>query len=102
MLDIPTGVMKLMWLTPILLQPLQERPVFSANLARSAILVFDAFSVNATSANGAAASVLRRVVCAGGCDSGHDWRLRIEPHHLNDAFYQVINVCPTHPSTLPT
>ena len=96
---LPEANLKLMWFTPVLVQPLPEQPAFGAALAAAATTAFDDFAGNATRSGpvddrNPAAQALRLVVCdkdtegfeACSTDTS-DWLDLVEPHHVNDAFY---------------
>jgi hypothetical protein len=90
------GTLKLLWLTPVLVQPLPEPLAFASELAHRTTALFEAFATNATRGHGAAGIALRQVVQGSASDSSESWNNdadsynfhgRLEPHHMNDAFY---------------
>jgi hypothetical protein len=90
------GALKLLWLTPVLVQPLPEPPDFAAGLASRAAALFEAFQANATRGQGTAGVALRQVVqgsesgiseSRSGSAGSSSSQGRLEPHHMNDAFY---------------
>jgi len=90
------GTLKLLWLTPVLVQPLPESPTFASELAHRTTALFEVFAANATHGHGAAGKALREVVQGSESGSPESWANnadnfdllgRLEPHHMNDAFY---------------
>jgi hypothetical protein len=97
LLPLPEADVKLLWFSPIVLQPLPEPPAFAQALARAAVDLFEAFQADAFAgdvSSSFAAAALKLTVCGGddnACfttDSRAQWLGRVETEHLNDAFFK--------------
>jgi hypothetical protein len=89
-IELPSAQVKLMWFSPILVQPIPEEMSFSSSLASIALEAYDAFVANATNdVSSSAYATLHQHVCAhNDCDRQLPVWMDMEPHHLNDAFYE--------------
>jgi len=90
---LPEADVKLMWFSPIVVQPLPEPPSFANTLAKAAVELFESFMDEATTGDvdfSLAAAALRQVVCSGdrSCAAGEQWRRHIEPQDVNNAFFK--------------
>jgi hypothetical protein len=97
---LPEAEMKLLWFTPLLIQPIHEPNSFSNVLSTTILKSYQDFKQTAlTSKASPSYTLLRRVVCEDDSikcpGSGNDvddddgaWQRFLQPNHLNDAWYE--------------